>query len=336
MENEYVERNGIISVCRILPNHRVNHAEKEDRQGADLVDKDLHQAETTIRRQCERLGSIDSLCYSEVESTELSLPDGCVEVEIAAAGLNFEDIAITMGIIPGNQHLLELEGARVIRRVGTSAIQFTIGQRVLVFEKGTFGNRIIATTERTYAIPDSMSFEEASSLPSVYLTAIYSLFDLANTQKGHQETGISYEKFGIPTGNIFNSRSTTFANELMRPTNGYGVDLILNSLTRDLLDESWCCIASGGTMIELGKKDMLDRNYLSTKPFGRNASFHCFDMSRKHIADALIARFLDQLMGLIEKGQVKPIDPIKTFPFEDIRSAFKFMRGANHIGKIVI
>ena len=162
VDNEYVERDGIISICRILPDHQVNHAEKEDRQGADLVVRDLHEAETAIRLQCERLGTIDSLCYSEVDSAELSLPEGCVEVEIAAAGLNFKDIAITMGIIPENQHLLGLEGAGNIRRVGASVSQFTVGQRVLVFEKGTFGNRIIATTERTYAIPDNMSFEVRS------------------------------------------------------------------------------------------------------------------------------------------------------------------------------
>ena len=62
------------------------------------------------------------------------------------------------------------------------------------------------------------------------------------------------QTFGIPAANIFNSRSTTFAAELMRATNGYGVDVILNSLTGDLLDESWRCIANGGTMVELGKK----------------------------------------------------------------------------------
>ena len=98
------------------------------------------------------------------------------------------------------------------------------------------------------------------------------------------------ENFGIPARNIFDSRSITFAAELMRATNGYGVDVILNSLTGDLLDESWRCIANGGTMVELGKKDMLDRNYLSMEPFGRNASFRCFDMSHKHVSDALIAR----------------------------------------------
>ena len=275
-----------------------------------------------------------------------------------------------MGIVPENQYLLGLEGAGTIRRVSKKAADsYKIGDRVLVFEKGTFGNRIIATTERTHHIPDWMSYEEASTLPSVYLTALYSIHDLANTQRGdrvliHSATGglglasiqISQslnveifatvgnkekqtfltEKFGIPADHIFNSRTTEFGPKLMSLTNGHGVDVILNSLTGDILDTSWRCIADGGTMVELGKKDMLDRNSLSMEPFGRNASYRCFDMSHKHVSDALIARLLDQLMNLIHVGRVKPITPIKVFPFENIPGAFHYMRGANHIGKIVI
>lgn len=64
-----------------------------------------------------------------------------------------------MGIVPENQHLLGLEGAGVIRRVGKSVKSLKIGQRVMVFEKGTFANRIIATTERVYPLPDRVSFE---------------------------------------------------------------------------------------------------------------------------------------------------------------------------------
>lgn len=41
-------------------------------------------------------------------------------------------------------------------------------------------------------------------------------------------------------------------------------------------------------------------------------------------------------MALAEKGRVKPMSPIKNFAFEDFPSAFRFMRGANHIGKTVI
>lgn len=66
--------------------------------------------------------------------------------------------------------------------------------------------------------------------------------------------------------------------------------MILNSLTGDLLDESWRIIADGGTMVEIGKKDILDRNSLAMEPFNRNASFRALDLSHKEITDDTIAR----------------------------------------------
>lgn len=64
-----------------------------------------------------------------------------------------------MGIVPENEHLLGLEGGGIVRRVHPSVTRFKPGDRVIVFEKGTFANRIILTTERTHHIPDDMSFE---------------------------------------------------------------------------------------------------------------------------------------------------------------------------------
>lgn len=71
---------------------------------------------------------------------------------------------MTMGIVPENQNLLGLEGAGVIKRVGASVDSLKVGQRVLVFEKGTFANRIIATTERVYPLPNNISFEAVITL----------------------------------------------------------------------------------------------------------------------------------------------------------------------------
>lgn len=89
-------------------------------------------------------------------------------------------------------------------------------------------------------------------------------------------------------------------------------------------------------MIEIGKKDILDRNSLSMEPFNRNASFRAVDMSHKSIDDPLTGRLLRELFELIKHGHVKPISRVQTFPFEDIPAAFRFMRGGSHIGKIVI
>jgi len=72
-------------------------------------------------------------------------------------------------------------------------------------------------------------------------------------------------------------------------TDGEGVDIVLNSLTGELLDESWRIIAEGGTFLEIGKVDMLARSMLSMESFNRNASYHAVDMSHKQISNAMIA-----------------------------------------------
>lgn len=87
------------------------------------------------------------------------------------------------------------------------------------------------------------------------------------------------ETFGIPDDRIFSSRSVTFAPKFMAATGGQGADVIINSLTGDMLHESWRCISSNGTFIEIGKKDLIDRNSLSLEPFNRNASYRAFDLS---------------------------------------------------------
>lgn len=90
---------------------------------------------------------------------------------------------------------------------------------------------------------------------------------------------------------IFSSRNSDFARLIMEETGGYGVDIILNSLAGDLLDESWRIIGTGGTMVEIGKKDILDRNMLSMEPFNRNASFRALDLSNEqHISDEVLGR----------------------------------------------
>lgn len=75
-------------------------------------------------------------------------------------------------------------------------------------------------------------------------------------------------------------------------TSGEGVDIILNSLTGELLDESWRIVADGGIMLEIGKKDMLARNALSMEPFLRNARYCGVDMSHKQISNQMIQRYV--------------------------------------------
>ena len=318
---EFVERRGTIYVSRVLPDCAMNSFTKAEIEGAEFVTKSFHNTSSQLRLFCERAGNLDSLNINEASVMENDLRENEVEIEIAAAGLNFKDIAISTGLIPGNERLLGFEGSGIIRRSRSDS--YHVGQRVLFTKPGSFANRIIAETALVHSIPDSMSFEEAATLGAVYPVAIYSLFDLASTRRGQRvlihsaagglgiaciqlcryigaeiyATAGNEEKrrflintFGISTSNIFTSRSAVFAAELMEVTNGEGVDVIINSLSGDLLEESWGCIRDGGTMVELGKRDIIERNYLPMEPFSRNVSYRSFDISHKSVPNSLLSR----------------------------------------------
>lgn len=92
---------------------------------------------------------------------------------------------------------------------------------------------------------------------------------------------------------MFSSRTAEFATEIMKATKGCGINVIINSLTGELLDASWRIMADGGNMVEIGKRDILDRNTLAMEPFNRNCSFRAVDMSyTKHMNDQFVARYV--------------------------------------------
>lgn len=137
---------------------------------------------------------------------------------------------------------------------------------------------------------------------------------------------------------MFSSRDSKFAQDILAATKNKGVDIVLNSLTGDMLDASWRIVADGGTMIEIGKRDILDRNALAMEPFSRNCSFRGLDISfGRSLKDAiLLGKLMREIFDLIEKGHIGPIRPITTFGFDNVSGALACIRRGQHIGKIVI
>lgn len=86
------------------------------------------------------------------------------------------------------------------------------------------------------------------------------------------------ETFNIPRDHIFNARDGSFLPALMGATNGKGVNLVLNSLSGELLHASWKCVAEGGRMVEIGKRDFLGKARLDMDLFEGNRSFFGVDL----------------------------------------------------------
>lgn len=65
----------------------------------------------------------------------------------------------------------------------------------------------------------------------------------------------------------------------MRATEGKGVDIVLNSLSGELLHASWKCVRPFGKMIEIGKGDLIGHAQLRMDPFEANRAFFGVDLA---------------------------------------------------------
>jgi NADPH:quinone reductase-like Zn-dependent oxidoreductase len=101
---------------------------------------------------------------------------------------------VAMGIVPRPKDSLGCEAAGVVTRVGSSISHVTEGDRVFVVQNGLFATRKTVPGQCVAKIPEALSFEEAVTMPIVYLTAIYAIVTLGQMQKGqsiliHSGTG---------------------------------------------------------------------------------------------------------------------------------------------------
>lgn len=294
--------------------------------------------------------------------------DDEVRIRTCASAMNFKDVLTAMNIVV--ETTLGYESAGIIEQVGKDVTHLAVGDRALVFAEDCLATHATGKAAIASKIPDNVSFAEACTMPVVYLTAIRGLIDLGRLQKGqsvliHSACGgvgiaaihlskmvganifctvgneekreFLLSQMGIPSDHIFDSRSESFHPAVMKATNGRGVDIVLNSLSGALLHASWSCVAKFGSLIEIGKRDLLGHGKLDLTPFLDNRSYMCVDLHQLGVHRIDIAhRLWQMMMQYLEDGYIEPIRPIKAFPAKDIEAAFRYMQKGSHIGKIVI
>lgn len=87
------------------------------------------------------------------------------------------------------------------------------------------------------------------------------------------------QAFGLNPAHIFSSRDNSFVAGALNATSGCGVDVVLNSLTGELLHDGLLACAEFGRFVEIGKRDIVDHGRLDMAVFQRSISFMAFDLS---------------------------------------------------------
>ncbi len=324
-----------------------------------------------FRLEISKPGILDNLTLRAIERPKPA--PGEVEIQVCAAGLNFKDVAKAMNLLAdvnleGNfsGRSLGLECAGIITAIGSGVEGFQIGDEVIACAPHSFSSYTTTDARLVVGKPAHISFEEAATIPVVFLTAYYALHELGRIRKGERvlihsaaggvglaaiqlaqkagaeifATAGSPEKreflkaLGVP--HVMDSRSTAFADEVMQRTAGKGVDIVLNSLAGEAIPLSLSLLAPYGRFIEIGKRDIDGNSKLGLRPFQNNLSFFAVDLDRLWRERPDFGQELfRELMKHFEEGTLHPL-PHRVFPISKVRDAFRYMVRALHIGKIVV
>lgn len=287
-----------------------------------------------------------------------------VRLRVTAAGLNFRDVLLALGMYPGTGIALGAECAGVVVERGTDVRDFSVGDAVFGFAPGSMANEVVVPAAFVTRIPAGVSAEAAAGLPVAMLTAWYGLHRLAGLKRGervliHAATGgvgmaavqlaqrtgaIVFATAGSPekrallrtrgVEHVFDSRSVAFSREILASTGGAGVDVVLNSLSGDFIRASLDTLARGGRFLEIGKRGVWSPTEMASAR--ADVAYHLYDLGADAVADrALLRPMLDGLCAALIDGSLLPL-PVRIFDFDRAQDAFRFMAQARHVGKIVL
>ncbi|MEU5980682.1 alcohol dehydrogenase catalytic domain-containing protein, partial [Streptomyces sp. NPDC047315] len=111
---------------------------------------------------------------------------GEVRVRVRAAGLNFRDVVVGLGMLDegGGGGGVGGEAAGVVVEVGSGVSGFVVGDRVVGLVPGAFGSLAVADERVLVRVPEGWGWGEAASFGIVFSTAWYGLRDLGGLGSG--------------------------------------------------------------------------------------------------------------------------------------------------------
>lgn len=331
-----------------------------------------------------QFGGPEVLTYEDVPDPQPRKDQ--VLIRVKACSLNHLDVWVRKGL-PGVKlpHILGSDIAGEVAEIGEYISGFKTGQRVLVApmhfcghcakcvagvqnqcrEFTVLGNgvdggncELIAVPAATVMpIPDSLDFNQASSVPLVFVTAWHMLVGRAGVRPGQTvlvlgaSSGVGIA--AIQIAKLFHCRVITTAGDeaklekgralgadfginhykqkiseqVRKITNREGVDIVVEHVGAATWDESVKSLKSGGTLVTCGA---------TTGPSAGIDLRHLF-ARQLSLLGAYMGTMgeLHEVLGHVFAGRLKPVVD-RVFPLKDLRAAHELLENSQMFGKIVV
>lgn len=300
------------------------------------------------------------------------LPPGSVRVHVAAAGINFRDIAIRRGDATDDVRYpvalgSEFAGEIIELGAGVDPATAPLGRRVLgMVAEGAYADEVIVPAVQVRAIPDELDATVAATIPVAGLTASF-LCSEAHVgpeskvvtwaaaggvgcylgavidHRGGRSVGITSSQAKLDAARRAGHRDVVSHRQAdvvgaVRDVLGGGADVVFDSVGGPDFSRSFRMAADFGQIVlcgrSAGEPDLADSavDFIGAR---RNLSLHDFNL-----VDYFTIRFdhvvtrLDELIGLVgsDPGRI----PVTVFPLDGAADAHATLERGDNIGKFVL
>ncbi len=311
---------------------------------------------------------------------------GEVRIRSKACGINFADIMARMGLYPDAPKLPAVVGYEVagpVDAVGPGVTAVKPGDEVLALTRfGGYSDTVIVPEDQAYAIPAGFSCAQAVALPVNYVTTYQMLFVMGAVKPGDKVLvhsaggGVGFAAIDLCTiagaeiigtasaskhgmlqtrgvKHCIDYRTQDFEAEVMRITNGKGVDIILDAVGGKSWAKGLRCLRPTGRMVVFGfsgaatgkKLNPISaiRNLLAVPWFKVNPMWlmdnnkGVLGVNVGHLWEEreMVAGWMKQILAWSEEGKIHPtVD--SEFSFADAARAHHHMQDRKNVGKVVL
>ncbi len=292
-------------------------------------------------------------------------------VDVHATALNRADMIQRRGGYPpppGESEILGLEIAGTVSAMGDAVEGVAEGDRVFgLVGGGGYAEQAVIDYRMAMPMPHEWTFEQAAAVPEVFFTANENIFTLGKLSAGEtiliHAGGSGVGSAGIQIShhagaNVFvtagtsekiekckalgavegiNYKENNFVAEILRLTDGQGVDVVLDFIGAPYLERNLSILKTKGRLLQVGLIGGSTAE-INLGTVMRNRLQLIGSVMRPQSIDEKIAitqRFMERWLPELKRGTLQPIiDTV--FSLAQAQQAHEYMEANRNFGKIIL
>lgn len=307
---------------------------------------------------------------------------GEVLIRVRASGVNRPDVLQRAGMYPAPAGASDIPGLEIAGTIESGDVQalaqvnLAVGDRVCALVAGGgYAEYCVAPVGQCLPVPQGLSDAQAASLPETFFTVWSNVFDRGGLQSGETllvqggtsgigvaaiqiakalgarviATAGSNEKceacVELGADHAINYKTHDFQAEVLRLTEGRGVDVVLDMVAGSYVAKEVQCLAEDGRLVIIAVQGGVQAEFNAALVMRKRLTITGSTLRARSVAfKAAIAKAcLQRVWPLLDAGRVKPVlhsvfaavDAGHTTGSGASR-AHALMESNQHIGKIVL